>query len=79
MRSPLDAFQTLRPVSFRRFARDFHSVAKQASFENPFVRVPSWFWRDLERFWGVQLGVKIYFWTVFRDALAERVVDAICW
>ena len=32
MPSHMDALQTLPPVNFRRGARDFHSVAKQASF-----------------------------------------------
>ena len=78
MRSPLDALQTPTPVDFRRFPRDFHSVAQQASFETPFVRVPSRFWIDLGRFWEVQMEVKIYSKEVFRDAFAERVVESIC-
>ena len=49
MRSPLDALQTPTPVTFRRFPRDFHSVAKQASFETAFVRVPIRFWIDFGR------------------------------
>ena len=32
MHSHLDALQAMAPVNFRRLARDFHSVAKQASF-----------------------------------------------
>ena len=77
MRSPLDTLQTPRPVDFRRFAREVHSVAKPNVFKTPLVRVPSWFWRDFGRFLEVQMGVKIYFWEVFRDALAERVVESI--
>ena len=77
MRSLLDALQTLRPVAFRRFAHNFHSVAKQAAFETPFIRVPNRFWRDLGRFWEVQMELKIYFWEAFRDAFAERVAESI--
>ena len=32
MHSHLDALQAMGPVNLRRLARDFHSVAKQASF-----------------------------------------------
>ena len=77
MRSPLDAFQTLRPVDFRRFPRGFHSLAKPDAFETPLIRVPNRFWRDLGRLWEVQMEVKIYFWEVFRDAFAKRVVELI--
>ena len=79
MRSLLDALQTLRPVDFRRFARGFHSVAKPDAFETPFIRVPNRFWRDMGRFWEVQMEVKIYFCEAFRDAFAERVVELILW
>ena len=79
MRSPLDALQTPAPVDFRRFARGFHSVAKQASFETLFIRASIGFWRDMGRFWEVQLEVKIHTWEVFRDAFAERVVESIFW
>ena len=77
MRSPLGALQTLRPVDFRRFAREFHSVAKQASFETPFARALIGFWWVFRRFWEDQMEVKIDFWEVFRDAFAERVVESI--
>ena len=45
MPSLLDALQTLRPVSLRRGPRDFHSVAKQASFCIAF-------WSDFGGFWS---------------------------
>ena len=77
MRSLLDALQTPTPVNFRRFPRGFHSVAKPDAFETPFIRVLSRFWRDLGRFWEVQMEVKIYIWEAFRDAFAERVVESI--
>ena len=77
MRSHLDALQTPTPVNFRRFARDLHSVAKPDAFETPFIRVPGRFWRDLGRFWEVQMEVKIYIWEAFRDAFVERVVGSI--
>ena len=77
MRSLLDALQTPTPVSFRRLPREFHSVAKQASFETLFIRAPIGFWRVLGRFWEVQMEVKIHIWEVFRDAFAERVVESV--
>ena len=77
MRSLLDALQTPRPVALRRFARGFHGVAKPDAFETPFIRVPNRFWRDMGRFWEVQMEVKIYLWEAFRDAFAERVVESI--
>ena len=79
MRSPLDALQTLRPVAFRRLARGLHSVAKRASFETPFVRLPIGFWRVLGRFWEVQMDVKLYFSEVFRGAVTERDVELNFW
>ena len=77
MRSPLDALQTPTPVALRRFARDFHSVAKQASFETLFIRASIGFWRVSGRFWEVQMEVKINTWEIFRDAFAERVVESV--
>ena len=77
MRSLLNALPTPTPIDFRRFARELHGFAKQAQFETPSVRVPNWFWRDSGRFLEVQMGVKIYFWEVFRDALTERFVELI--
>ena len=79
MRSQIGGPKAMRPVSFRRLAGDFHSVAKQASFKTPFVRVPIRFWIDLGRFWEVQMEVQIYSGEVFRDAFAERVVESIFW
>ena len=49
MPSHMDALQTPAPVNLRRGARDFHSVAKQASFETIFIRAPIGFWRVLGR------------------------------
>ena len=77
MRSLLDALQTPTPVTFRRLPRGFHSVAKQTSFETPFIRAPIEFRRDFGRFWAVCMEVKIYFLEVFRDAFAERVVESV--
>ena len=79
MRSQIGGPKAMPPVNFRRLPGDFHSVAKQASFETPLVRDPIRFWRDLGRFWEVQMEVKIYFWEAFCDASAERVVESIFW
>ena len=45
MHSHLDALQAMRPVGFRRGARDFHSVAKQASFYIAFGAHFLGFWK----------------------------------
>ena len=79
MRSPLDALQTPRPVEFRRFPREVHSVAKQASFETPFVRLPIGFWRVLGWPWDTQMDAKLYFSEVFRGAVAARVDKSNFW
>ena len=76
MRSHLDALLTPTPVDFQRLWRELHGVAKQASFETPFVRLPIGFWRVLGRFWEVQMDVKLYFSKVFRGAVTERVVES---
>ena len=47
MHSRMDALQTMPPVNLRRLANKFHSVAKQASFQTLFFRVPGRFWSDL--------------------------------
>ena len=75
MRSPLDALQTPTPVDFRRVAREFHSVAEQASFATPFVRLQVGFWRVLGRFREVQMDEKLYFSEVFRGAVTDRDVE----
>ena len=79
MPSQIDSPKAMIPVNFRRLAGGLHSVAKPDAFETPFIRVPSRFWRDLGRFWEVQMEVKIYFWEAFCDASAERVVESIFW
>ena len=56
MRSHLDALQTMISVKLRRGARHFHSVAKHASFETRFFRVPGGLWSILGRFFGGQNG-----------------------
>ena len=53
------------PVDFRRVPREFHSVAKQASFETLFFRVPGRFWNDFARFWEAKMEVKIDFGEIF--------------
>ena len=64
MPSHLDALQTTRPVNFRRLLGKLHSVAKQASFETPFLRVPGRFWKDFGRFWEAKMDVQIDFGEV---------------
>ena len=77
MRSPLDALQKPGPVNLRRLWPGFHSVTKPDAFETPCIRVPNRFWRDMGKFWEVQMEVKVYMWEDFRDAFVERVVESI--
>ena len=65
MRSPLDALQTPPPVDFRRLPGEFHSVAKQASFNIAF-RV------DLEGFGRPKSMPKCDFRAIFSDVIFER-------
>ena len=67
MHSHLDALQAMPPVSFRRLPRDFHSVAKQASFYIAFGAHFQGFWEV----WGGQLGVENRFLRVFFDIFFE--------
>ena len=61
----LDALQTLRPIDFRRLPRQFHSVAKRASFYIAFGRDFCGFRVDFERFGGGKMEAKIDFLEVF--------------
>ena len=70
MRSPLDALQTPTPVSLRRFPRDFHSVAKQASFYIAFGR-------DFGGFWRPKWMRKLMLGPVFFDVVLECVFASI--
>ena len=50
----------MRPVAFRRFARDLHSVAKQAPFSAAFRSD-----LDLGAVWEIKMEATIDFWKVF--------------
>ena len=63
----LDALQTLRPVNFRRLWREFHSVAKQASFYIALGTHFQGFWEV----WGSQLGGENRFLRVSFDVFLE--------
>ena len=77
MCSLLNALQTPTPVDFRRFPRDFHSVAKQASFCIASRSDFSWFWSDFRRFWELNTDAKIDFWIIFCDVFFECVLASI--
>ena len=77
MHSLLDALQTLRPVAFRRFPRDFHSVAKQASFRIASRSDFSWYWSDFQKFWELNADAKIDVWIIFCDVFCECVLASI--
>ena len=71
MRSPLDALQTPAPVNLRRLAGEFHSVAKQASFNIAF-RV------DLEGFGRPKSMPKFDFRAIFSDVIIETNTSKFC-
>ena len=60
----LDALQTMISVSFRRFPRGLHSVAKQASFSVAFGS-------DLGGFWEANMEAKLEFWEAFLKLFFE--------
>ena len=60
-----------------RVPGEFHSVAKQASCETSFFRVPGRFWTDLGRFSDAKMAPKIDFGKFFRDAFFECVLESI--
>ena len=64
MRSQMDGLQTPTPVTLRRVAGDFHSVARQASFNVAFWSDFSRFWSDFERFWEAKIDAKTNFLEV---------------
>ena len=77
MPSHLDALQTPTPVNLRRFARDFHSVAKQASFSIALRSDFGGFWSDFRRFWEANMEAKIDFSELFFDVFFECVFVSI--
>ena len=66
MRSLLDASQTPTPVNFRRVAREFHSAAKQASFNIAFGT-------DFRGFLRPKWTSKFDFRAFFFDVIFEYV------
>ena len=79
MPSHLDGLQTMSSVNLRRFAGNFHSVAKQASSKPPFFRVPGRFWSDFGRFrrlkWRSKSILKRYFSDVFFNCVSASFLD----
>ena len=65
MRSHLDAQQAMVPVALRRLLGNFHSVAKQASFNIAWKSDFGGFKKDFGRFWEAKTEAKIDFWEVF--------------
>ena len=69
MRSPLDALQTPAPVNLRRLAGEFHSVAKQASFNIAFGT-------DFRGFLKPKWTSKFEFRAFFFDVIFESVLTS---
>ena len=70
MPSHLDALQTPVPVNLRRFAGEFHSVAKHASFRVAFRS-------DFRRFWRPKWMLKSNFFKLFFDMFFDRILASI--
>ena len=64
MHSHLDALQAMTPVNFRRLPRDFHSVAKQASFYVAFGT-------DFQGFWKPKWLPNSIFEALFFDVIFQ--------
>ena len=77
MRSQIGGPKVMRPVDFRRFLGNFHSVPKQASFDiaagSDFGGVRS----DFGRFWEAKIEPKSNFGRLFFDAFFECVSASI--
>ena len=69
MRSPLDALQTPTPVDLRRLPGEFHSVAKQASFNVAF-------WSNFGGFGKPKSMPKFDFRAFFFDVVFESVLTS---
>ena len=65
MRSQIGGPKAMPPVALRRLPGDFHSVAKQASFNVAFKKDFKGFRKDFRRFWEAKTEAKIDFWEVF--------------
>ena len=70
MRSQIGRPKAMAPVDFRRLARGFHSVAKQASFCVAF-------WSDFGGFWKPKWTQKSMFEPFFFDLFFECVFGSI--
>ena len=77
MRSHIGNPKAMRPVNFRRLRGEFHSVAKQASFNIAFGRDFWSFGSDFGRFWEAKTEAKIDFWEVFCDVFFECALASI--
>ena len=71
MSSLLDTLQTLRPVNLQRLPRQFHSVAKQASF---YIADGSRFQGFWKANWLPKFGFRVFFWRYFSSRLNIQ-----CW
>ena len=61
MGSHIGSPKVMIPVDFRRFAGDFHSVAKQASFDLALRSDFGGFGSDFVRFWEAKIDAQIRF------------------
>ena len=73
MHSHLDALQAMTPVGLRRLARDFHSVAKQASF----YMASELIFKDFGRFGAANLEWKIDFGGFFSIFFSRSMLASI--
>ena len=70
MRSQIGGPKIMRPVALRRLWGDFHSVAKQASFNVVFGA-------DFRRFWKPKWTPKVAFRAIFFDVIFEYAFASI--
>ena len=70
MHSHLDALQAMPPVDLRRGGRDFHSVAKQASFYIAFGTDFQGFWKAK---WTPKFDFRGFLSTLFFTAFEHPI------
>ena len=77
MQSPFGCITRTTPVGFRRFSREVHGVAKQASFRYAVASDFEGFRSDFQRFGEAKTDVKFDFCEVFCDVFFESVLTSI--
>ena len=63
-------------VNLRQLSGSFHSFAKHASFETPFLRIPGRFWSDWGRILEAKMEIKVDFGKILFGCVLASISDA---